>query len=329
MNQRQLGKNGPKVSCLGLGCMGMSEFYGRADENESKATILTALENGITMLDTADCYNNGHNEELIGSVLNQWHGSEVLVATKFGIVREEGKYERSICGRPEYVKKSAEASLRRLGRDVIDLYYIHRIDATVPIEDTIGAMSEIVRQGKVRFIGISEASAATIWRAHAIHPLSAVQSEYSLFTRQIEKEILPLLHELGISLVAYSPLGRGFLTGKLDQATISADGDFRKTLPRMQGENFIHNRALVAEFGEIAKSKGVKASQLALAWVLTKGENIIPIPGTKRRSYLLENIEAAKIAITEKERIEIETLFNSEAIQGERYTLEGMKGINK
>ncbi|HBE78510.1 MAG TPA: aldo/keto reductase, partial [Firmicutes bacterium] len=307
MNQRQLGKNGPQVSCLGLGCMGMSEFYGRADENESKATILTALENGITMLDTADCYNNGHNEELIGSVLKQWHGGEVLVATKFGIVRQEGKYERSICGHPEYVKKSAEASLRRLGRDVIDLYYIHRIDATVSIEDTIGAMSELVRQGKVRFIGISEASAATICRAHAVHPLSAVQSEYSLFTRQVEQQILPLLDELGISLVAYSPLGRGFLTGKIDQTIISAEGDFRKTLPRMQDENFIHNQALVAKFKEIAKRKGVKVSQLALAWVLSKGQNIIPIPGTKRRSYLLENIAAAEIAISEKEKAEIES----------------------
>jgi aryl-alcohol dehydrogenase-like predicted oxidoreductase len=198
----------------------------------------------------------------------------------------------------------------------------------VSIEDTIGAMSELVRQGKVRFIGISEASAATILKAHTIHPLSAVQSEYSLFTRQIEKEILPLLHELGISLVAYSPLGRGFLTGKLDQATISADGDFRKTLPRMQGENFIHNRALVVKFGEIAKSKGVKASQLALAWVLSKGANIIPIPGTKRHSYLLENIAAAKITISEKEKAEIESLFGSDAVQGERYTAEGMKGIN-
>ncbi len=327
MKQRQLGKNGPKVSILGLGCMGMSEFYGRGDENESKATILTALENGITMLDTADCYNNGHNEELIGSVLKQWHG-DVLVATKFGIVREEGKYERSICGRPEYVKKSAESSLRRLGRDVIDLYYIHRIDDTVPIEDTIGAMSELVQQGKVRFIGISEASATTIWRAHAVHPLSAVQSEYSLLTRQVEKQILPLLYELGISLVAYSPLGRGLLTGKLDQSVISAEGDFRKTLPRMQGENFIHNRALVEKFETIAKNKGVKASQLALAWVLFRGENIIPIPGTKRRSYLLENIEAAEITISEKEKTEIDSLFGLDAVQGERYTEEGMKGIN-
>ncbi len=208
------------------------------------------------------------------------------------------------------------------------MYYIHRIDATVPIEDTIGAMSELVQQGKVRFIEISEASAATIRRAHAVHALSAVQSEYSLFTREIEKQILPLLDELGISLVAYSPLGRGFLTGRLEQSIISAEGDFRKTLPRMQGETFVRNRELVKKFEALAKNKGIKASQLALTWVLSKGENIIPIPGTKRRAYLLENMEAAEIAITEKEKEEIESLFGLDAVRGERYTEEGMKGIN-
>lgn len=326
MKKRLLGKNGPEVSAIGLGCMGMSEFYGTTNDAESKVTILTALENGITMLDTADCYRNGHNEELIASALKDWHG-DVFVATKFGIVREEGKYERTISGRPEYVRKAAEASLRRLKRDVIDLYYIHRVDAGVPIEETIGAMSDLVRQGKVRYIGISEASVTTIRRAHAVHPLTALQTEYSLWTRHIEDEILPTLNELGIGLVPYSPLGRGFLTGKIVKSAIE-EGDFRKSFPRMQGENFDSNQVLVKKLEELAKAKGVKASQLALAWVLAKGENIVPIPGTKRVEYLLENIKAAEISIDNGDIEQMESIFNLDLVKGDRYTVEGMKGVN-
>jgi len=327
MEKRILGKCGLEVSAIGLGCMGMSEFYGVTNNDESKATILAALENGVTMLDTADCYGNGHNEELIGSALKDWQG-EVSIATKFGIVRENGKYERTINGRPEYVKQAAEASLRRLGRDVIDLYYIHRVDVNVPIEETIGAMSELVQQGKVRYIGISEASASTIQKAHAVHPLTALQTEYSLWTRNVEKEILPTIKELGIGLVAYSPLGRGFLTGRLDKSILTQEGDFRKSLPRLQGENYNSNQQLVEKLEVLAKEHGVKAGQLALAWVLAKDENIVPIPGTKRMNYLMENIHSTEIGLSSQEIEKIESLFSFTAIKGERYPEAGMKGIN-
>ncbi|PKM78127.1 MAG: aldo/keto reductase [Firmicutes bacterium HGW-Firmicutes-15] len=327
MKKRKLGKNGPEVSAIGLGCMGMSEFYGESDDAESKQTILTALENGINMLDTADQYGAGHNEELVASALKDWHG-DVFVATKFGIVREKGKYERTINGRPEYVKQACEASLQRLKREVIDLYYLHRVDLNVPIEDTIGAMSELVAQGKVRYIGISEASAPTIKRAHAIHPLIAVQSEYSLWTREVENEVLPTLKELGIALVAYSPLGRGFLTGKLDKSVISQNGDFRGGLPRMTGENYVHNQALVKKLKELASLKNISLSKLALAWVLSKDDNIIPIPGTRRIKNLLENISATEITLGNQEIAEIESVFPIHEVRGERYTEEGMKSIN-
>ncbi len=328
MKKRYLGKNGPQVSAIGLGCMGMSEFYGTADPEESKKTIITALESGVTFLDTADTYGNGSNEELVGSVLKDWHG-EAFVATKFGIVRVPGSYERKINGQPEYVRKAAEASLRRLKRDVIDLYYLHRIDAGIPIEETIGAMALLVKEGKVRYIGISEASPDTIRRAHAIHPLTAVQSEYSLFTRNVEAQVLPALKELGIGFVAYSPLSRGILTGRLNDDLLAQQGDMRKFLPRLQGDNLVHNRKFVDRLVEIAQQKGVTAAQLVLAWILSRDENIVPIPGTKKVQYLVENLGAAELQLTPGEISEIERAVSSHEVLGERYLESGMVGIEK
>lgn len=326
MKKRQLGKNGPVISAMGLGCMGMSEFYGKADDAESKRTLLKALENGISMLDTSDQYGHGHNEELIAQALKDWSG-EVFVASKFGIVREKGKYERTICGRPEYVRQACEASLKRLQRDVIDLYYIHRIDSSVPIEDTIGALSDLVDQGKIRYIGISEASAATICRAHEVHPLAAVQTEYSLWTRHVEAEVLPVLRELGIALVAYSPLGRGFLTGQIDPGKLE-QGDFRGMLPRFQGEHYQQNQALLQRLAELARQKNIGLSQLALAWVLAQGEDIIPIPGTRKAAHLMDNINAVDISLSQEELAEIEAAFPSSEVKGERYPQAGMIGLN-
>ena len=299
MKKRRLGKGGPEISAIGLGCMGMSEFYGPADDESSRRLILEALENGVTMLDTADTYGLGHNESLIADALKGWKG-DVFIATKFGIVRKPGEYKRSISGRPEYVRQAAEASLKRLKRDWIDLYYVHRIDVTVPIEETVGAMADLVKEGKVRYIGLSEPSAKTIRKAHAVHPLAAVQSEFSLWTRHVEEEILPTLRELGIGFVAYSPLGRGFLTGTLDKKALD-QSDFRNLVPRLQGENYEQNLALVKRVQGMAAQKGVAPAQLALAWILGKGEDIVPIPGTRRSRYLQENIEAVGIHLDESE----------------------------
>ncbi|WP_018249476.1 aldo/keto reductase [Orenia marismortui] len=327
MKKRRLGKNGPQVSAIGLGCMGMSEFYGKSTYEDSRNTILTALESGVDFLDTADMYGNGHNEELIGKILKEWSG-EAFVATKFGIVRKPGAYERTINGKAEYVKQAAEASLKRLGREVIDLYYLHRMDNDTPIEETIGAMADLVKEGKVRYIGISESSSDTIRRAHSVHPLTAVQSEYSMATRHIEKEILPTLRELGIGFVGYSPLSRGLLTGKLNQDVLKQEGDFRRLLPRLQGENFEHNKKVVRKLINIATRKEIMPAQLSLAWVLSRGEDIIPILGTKRVKYLIENIKAVDVEFSAEELEEIATIL-SDGIKGERYTESGMLGVEE
>jgi len=326
VKQRRLGTNGPEVSAIGLGCMAMSEFYGKTDEAAARRVLRTALEQGVTMLDTADTYGLGHNERLIAGVLREWSG-DVCVATKFGIVRKPGEYKRIISGKPEYVRQAAEASLQRLGRDIIDLYYIHRIDAEVPIEDTVGAMADLVQQGKVRWIGISEPAAETVRRAHAVHPVTAVQTEYSLWTRHVEDRLLPTLRELGIGFVPYAPLGRGFLTGALDANTLEPD-DFRRVMPRAQGENLRHNLGLVERIRPIAEEKEITLAQLALAWVLAQGEDIVPIPGTRRLQYLEENIAATEVRL-EPEVVEtLGAVFSRQEVRGERYPEAGMAGID-
>lgn len=323
---RTLGKNGPRVSAIGLGCMGMSEFYGKSDDAASRRVILAALEMGVTMLDTADTYGLGHNERLIAETLKGWRG-DVFIATKFGIVRKPGEYQRIICGRPEYVRQAAVESLRRLQRDVIDLYYIHRIDADVPIEDTVGAMADLVREGKVQHIGISEPSAETVRRAHAVHPVTAVQTEYSLWTRHVERLLLPTLDELNIGFVPYSPLGRGFLTGTLDAAALE-ENDFRRLMPRAQGENLAHNLRLVEAVRPIAEVRGISLAQLALAWVLAKGEHIVPIPGTRRMAFLEQNTAAVHVRLDGAEIEALESAFSRHAVRGERYPEAGMAGID-
>jgi aryl-alcohol dehydrogenase-like predicted oxidoreductase len=328
MNKRKLGGQGAEVSSLGLGCMAMSEFYGPSDDKTSISLILSALENGITMLDTADTYGHGHNEILIGQALKQWQG-DVFIATKFGIVRKKGEYDRSICGRPEYVRESAEGSLKRLGRDVIDLYYIHRIDQTVPIEETFGAMADLVKEGKVRYIGLSEPSAETLRRAHAVHPVTAVQTEYSLWTRDPETLILPTLRELGVGFVPYSPLGRGVLTGRLNRESITAEGDFRQFLPRFSEDHFDANMQQTEKLTALADKKGITPAQVALAWLLSRGDDIVPIPGTRREEYLLENIQAADVSLNTDDIAFLESAFPAGSIQGDRYTPEGMAGVNK
>ena len=328
MEKRRLGQDGPEVSALGLGCMAMSEFYGPSDDAASKAVILSALNQGITMLDTADTYGHGHNEEIIGRALMKWSG-EVFVATKFGIVRVRGEYRRSINGRPEYVKQSAEGSLKRLGREVIDLYYVHRIDETVPIEETVGAMADLVKEGKIRYLGLSEPAGETLRRAHAVHPITAVQSEYSLWTREVETSILPIMRELGIGLVPYSPLGRGALTGALDKATLSREGDMRRFLPRFREEHFEANMERTRTLMRVAAEKGITPAQTALAWLLAQGKDIVPIPGTRHEKYLAENIHAVNVELSADEVRVLEEAFVPGAIEGERYTAEGMAGINK
>jgi aryl-alcohol dehydrogenase-like predicted oxidoreductase len=307
------------VPAQGLGCMGMSEFYGAADENEALATIDRALELGVTLLDTADVYGIGANEKLVGRAIAA-RRDEVVLATKFGIVRDPtDPTVRGIDGRPEYVRASCDASLSRLGVDVIDLYYQHRVDQSVPIEETVGAMAELVAAGKVRYLGLSEATAANIRRANTVHPIAAVQSEWSLWSRDIEDEVVPTCRELGIGIVPYSPLGRGFLTGQITSPDDFDADDFRRDQPRFQGENFAKNLHLVAKIRELAAAKRVTPSQLALTWVLAQGDDIVPIPGTKRRSYLEENARALDISLTDEDLRAIDTVAPKGVAAGTRY----------
>ncbi|MBI4783946.1 MAG: aldo/keto reductase [Oscillatoriophycideae cyanobacterium NC_groundwater_1537_Pr4_S-0.65um_50_18] len=327
MKTRQLGNQGLTVSALGLGCMGMSYAYGAADETESIATLHAAIDLGVNFLDTADMYGAGANEKLVGKAI-QDRRDRVIIATKFGIQGRNAQGGLQVCGKPEYLRQQCEASLKNLGIDVIDLYYQHRIDPNVPIEETVGAMAELVQQGKVRYLGLSEASAATLRRAHAVHPISALQSEYSLWSRDLEDEILPTLRELGIGLVPYSPLGRGFLSGQIKTPDDFAPDDFRRNVPRFQGENFYKNLEVVDRVQQIAAEKGVTSGQLALAWILAQGDDVVPIPGTKRRSYLQENVAAADIVLTPADLARIEQVSPRGVAQGDRYPAAIMASVN-
>ena len=308
--------------------MGMSEFYGAGDEAESIATIDRAVEEGCVFLDTADMYGVGRNEELVGKAI-KGKREKVCLATKFGNMRGEDGSFKGVNGKPDYVKACCEASLRRLGVDVIDLYYQHRVDAETPIEDTVGAMALLVQEGKVRFLGLSEAAPATIRRAHAVHPIAALQTEYSLWTRDPEEEVLPTVRELGIGFVAYSPLGRGFLTGQIQRMEDLAADDYRRNSPRFQGENFQRNLDLVTRIKEIATRKGCEPSQLALAWVLAQGDDILPIPGTKRRTYLDENLAALDVTLTREDLAAIDQVMPAGATAGTRYPEAGMRNVNR
>jgi aryl-alcohol dehydrogenase-like predicted oxidoreductase len=327
MNRRNLGSEGLVVPALGLGCMGMSEFYGTGDEDESIATIHRAIELGIDFLDTADMYGPFTNERLVGKAI-QGRRDEVVLATKFGNERREDGSRVGINGRPEYVRRACDASLQRLGVDTIDLYYQHRVDPEVPIEDTVGAMKELVEAGKVRYLGLSEAAPETIRRAHAVHPISALQSEYSLFTREPEDEVLPTLRELGIGFVAYSPLGRGFLTGAWKSMDDLPEDDTRAgRFPRFSEENFRQNLELAERVREIAAEKGATPGQLALAWLLARGDDIVPIPGTKRRTYLEENAGAVDITLTREDLRRIEEAIPRGSAAGERYSEQMMRTV--
>ena len=326
VNKRRLGTQGLETSALGLGCMGMSEFYGTAGEGEAIATIHRGLELGVNFLDTADAYGPFKNERLVGRAIND-RRDEVVLATKFGSVRNEQGERLGIRGDREYVLAACNASLERLGTEHIDVYYQHRVDPNTPIEETVGAMAELVEQGKVRYLGLSEAAAETIRRAHAVHPISALQSEYSLWTRDVEDEILPAIRELGIGLVAYSPLGRGFLSGRIHSVDDLDASDFRRANPRFQGENFQKNLDLVERVDELAASKGCTAAQIALAWALAQGEDIVPIPGTTRVKNLEENVSALDVELSDEELRDLEAVFPKGAAAGDRYA--DMSPINR
>jgi aryl-alcohol dehydrogenase-like predicted oxidoreductase len=319
METRKLGRQGLTVSALGLGCMGMSDFYAGRDDAESEATLLHALERGITFFDTADAYGPGRNEELVGRVLGP-HRQKIVLATKFGLVRDPANPQsRGVNGRPDYVKQACDASLKRLGMDVIDLYYLHRVDPKTPIEDTVGAMAELVKAGKVRFLGLSEVNSETLRRACAVHPITALQSEYSLWSRDPEDGVLQTCRELGVGFVPYSPLGRGFLTGQFKRFEDLPEDDYRRHSPRFQGENFQRNLKLVEHIDRLATQKGCTPAQLALAWVLSRGQDVVPIPGTKRRKYLDDNLGAVDVKLTKEDLADIEAIAPPGVASGERY----------
>jgi len=327
MKTRTLGRDGPTVSAIGLGCMGMSEFYGAGDDAESIATIHHALDEGVSFLDTADMYGPFKNEELVGRAIAD-RRDQVFLATKFGNVRGEKGEFLGVRGDPDYVRSACEASLKRLGVETIDLYYQHRVDQNVPIEDTVGEMARLKQEGKIRYLGLSEAAPATIRRAHAVHPITALQTEYSLWSRDAEDEILPTVRELGIGYVAYSPLGRGFLTGEITKPEDFPEDDFRRFHPRFTGENFQRNIAMVHELEGLARDKGVSAAQLALAWVLSRGDDIVPIPGTKRRKWLDQNIAATEITLSQDELARLDEILPPGAAAGDRYHERGMATVN-
>jgi aryl-alcohol dehydrogenase-like predicted oxidoreductase len=325
--RRRLGRNGPEVSAIGLGCMGMSEFYGSGNDEQSIATIHHALDQGVTFLDTADMYGPFKNEELVGRAI-RGRRDQVFLATKFANVRGPNGEFLGVRGDPEYVRSACEASLKRLGIDTIDLYYQHRVDPNVPIEDTVGEMARLKDEGKIRYLGLSEAAPQTIRRAHSTHPITAVQTELSLWSRDAEAEVIPTVRELGIGYVAYSPLGRGFLTGQFKSADDFAEDDFRKNHPRFQGENFQRNLDLVREVEQMAREKGCTTAQLALAWVLAQGEDIVPIPGTRHIKYLDENIDALEVKLTSADLKRLDEILPPGAAAGTRYHARGMESIN-
>ena len=326
MQHRPLGRTDQSVSALGLGCMGMSEFYGARDDVESRATLEAALAAGIDFFDTADTYGHGHNEELVGRFL-KGKRDKVVLATKFGIVRTPGTYERRVDNSPAYVRSACDASLKRLGVERIDLYYMHRRNPDVPVEESVGAMAELVKEGKVKALGLSEVSVETLRRAHKVHSIAAVQSEYSLWTRDPEQGMLQACAELGVTFVAYSPLGRAFLTGTVSNPDKLAEGDFRRASPRFQAEALERNNRLVASLEKFAAEHKAKPAQIALAWLINKQPHVVPIPGTKRRTYLAENATAADIKLKAADIAELDRMFAPGAVAGARYTEEGMKGV--